>query len=433
MLNYTGGGSYNNCLFVGGYQSQGLGTYAAINVWYQGADENLFSGTVYGSDDALALTMLNSTCMIASDCAPNNVIFTNDGVNFVDEWNPQAPPYYTSQYPFVWASGCYVDPTSGTAYLAASSSAEGGGPGWNGWCYGGMATWTGAGTYAPTSWNPINLWAVDHNIVGGSDNLLSSNGYTGHPALYTYNSTGGLVDEIWHNSHIIGTVRCLIYDSASSTWYGTYYDQTSQSTSLIQLSSSAEPVHDVAISDVTSLKTVVFHGYTMNMNVTAADTGNFTETFNVTVYANMTYIASQNGTLYLPVTYVNTTAIATQTVTMNSGNSTTLTFTWNTAGFAKGYYTISAYAWPVLGETNTANNNFTDGLVYVSMIGDLTGTTPFVPDGKCDGRDITVVAKCFGSHLGDSRYNPNCDIFNRGRIDGRDITIVAEQFGKHSS
>jgi hypothetical protein len=172
------------------------------------------------------------------------------------------------------------------------------------------------------------------------------------------------------------------------------------------------PIHDVAVTDVTSSKTVVFQGYTMNINVTAADPGNDTETFNITAYANAT-------------------AVATQTVTLTSGNSTTVTFTWNATGFLKGIYTISAYAEPVQGETNTANNNLTDGFAYVSMAGDLTGTTSFVPDGKVDGRDITILAKSFGSHLGDKRYNPNCDIFNRGKIDGRDITIVAKNFGKH--
>ena len=118
-------------------------------------------------------------------------------------------------------------------------------------------------------------------------------------------------------------------------------------------------------------------------------------------------------------------------VTLNSGDSTTLTFTWNTTGFALCSYSINANAWPVPNETNVANNNFTGGSVYVSMVGDLTGTTLFVPDSKCDGRDITIVAKCFGSKQGDSNYNPNCDILNRGKIDGRDITIVAKHFGKH--
>jgi hypothetical protein len=59
----------------------------------------------------------------------------------------------------------------------------------------------------------------------------------------------------------------------------------------------------------------------------------------------------------------------------------------------------------------------------------------FVPDGKCDGRDISVVAKCFGGYPGCApplTYNINCDVLNNGKIDGRDIAIVARQFGEHS-
>jgi hypothetical protein len=196
--------------------------------------------------------------------------------------------------------------------------------------------------------------------------------------------------------------------------YTTIYQDTTESVIYFTYQHSmhhvtiagAPSIHDVAVTDVTSPKTVVFQSFSLNLTVTVADPGNYTETFNVTVYANATYIASQN-------------------VTLSSGNFTTILFTWNTTGFARGNYTISAYAWPVFGETNTANNNFTDGFVYVSMVGDLNC------DGKVDGRDITIIAKCFGSRLGDARYNPNCDIFNRGRIDGRDITFVAKHFGEH--
>jgi len=174
---------------------------------------------------------------------------------------------------------------------------------------------------------------------------------------------------------------------------------------------------DVAVKYISNPKTVVFQGYSVIFNVTVMNVGIYAETFNVTLYVNSSSYFLQ--------------PVGLQSVTLESSDSATITLSWNTTGIAKGNYTISAYAWPVLGETDTANNNFTGGSVYVSMIGDLTGTTPFVPDGKCDGRDITVVAKCFGSSMGDPNYNPNCDILNRGKIDGRDITIVAKHFGEH--
>jgi parallel beta-helix repeat protein len=106
-------------------------------------------------------------------------------------------------------------------------------------------------------------------------------------------------------------------------------------------------VHQISIQDVMSSKTVVGQGYNCSTSIAVFNHGNFTETFNVTFYAN-------------------TTSIATQTITLTSGNSTTITFTWNTTGFAKGKYTISAYAWPVPGETDTEDNTLPDGYVVVT-------------------------------------------------------------------
>jgi hypothetical protein len=156
------------------------------------------------------------------------------------------------------------------------------------------------------------------------------------------------------------------------------------------------------------------------LTVTVQNQGNFTETFNVTVYANKTSIASQN-------------------VTLSSGNATDITFTWNTTGFARGNYTINASADTVPGETNTANNNFTDGWIRVSLLGDITGGTPnlldFVPDGKVDMKDVGVVARFFGQNVPPAP--PNCDITGPiagvpdAKIDMRDVGTVARHFGEH--
>ena len=175
--------------------------------------------------------------------------------------------------------------------------------------------------------------------------------------------------------------------------------------------------YDVAITEVTTAKKVVGQEFAVQIKATAANEGRFTETFNVTLYAN-------------------TTSIASQTVTITSRNSTTITFTWNTTGFAKGNYGISAHAWPVPGELDTSDNNFTDDWVIVAMIGDLTGPTVGVPDGKIDIRDVALVGKAFGSEIGQLLYNPNCDVtgpivgLEDGKIDIRDIALVARNFGK---
>jgi len=105
--------------------------------------------------------------------------------------------------------------------------------------------------------------------------------------------------------------------------------------------------------------------------------------------------------------------------------------------FPKGSFSVSAYVDQILGETNLANNNFTDGWIVVSMVGDLTGGTPnpwdFVPDGKVDGKDIAIVALCYGSAPGCPPpyvWNANCDVNSDAKVDGKDIAIVALHYGQ---
>jgi hypothetical protein len=186
-------------------------------------------------------------------------------------------------------------------------------------------------------------------------------------------------------------------------------------------------VHDVAVTSVVAGPRVVCQGYGCAIEVSLTNIGDFPETFNVTVYANMT----ANGNVTAIHTFVN--------VPLNDHDSTMLIFKWDTTGLVTGNYTISAYAEPVPGETDTADNNFTGGWVYVSMVGDLTGGSAnlwdFVPDGKCDGKDISVAARCFGGYPGCSPpliWNANCDVNNDGKVDGKDIATVARHFGEYT-
>jgi hypothetical protein len=105
--------------------------------------------------------------------------------------------------------------------------------------------------------------------------------------------------------------------------------------------------HNIVIANIKSSKTVVDQGYSMNINVTITNQGDYSETFNVTLYAN-------------------TTEIGRQEITLASGSSISLTFSWDTTDFARGNYTIWAYAEPVPDETETANNTFTDGIITVT-------------------------------------------------------------------
>ena len=168
--------------------------------------------------------------------------------------------------------------------------------------------------------------------------------------------------------------------------------------------------HDVAVTDAEPLRTVVGQSLFANVTATVKDYGIFSETFNTTIYAN-------------------STAIYTQTVSLQSGTWTTLTVTWNTTEFAYGNYTISAYASPVPGETNTSNNNFTGSWIIVSIIGDITGSNGW-PDGLVNMKDVAAVGRAFGSTPGNSNWNPNADLDNNGIVNMKDIALVARHFGQ---
>jgi len=177
--------------------------------------------------------------------------------------------------------------------------------------------------------------------------------------------------------------------------------------------------HDIGITSVATSKTIVGQGYNMFINVMAFNYGNYTENLNITIYANSTIVGEIGN------------------VNLTSRNFAIVTFTWNTTGFAKGNYTISTYVESVLGESEIADNNFTDGWVFVAMIGDLTGGSAnpwdFVPDDYCDGSDLSIVARCFGSYPDvwpPLVWHPNCDINNDGVIDGSDQIIISRHYGE---
>jgi len=149
-------------------------------------------------------------------------------------------------------------------------------------------------------------------------------------------------------------------------------------------------VHDIGLK-VSISKPVIYLGYnlTTTINFKIINYGAYTETFNFTFQIDTT---KQQ-----------------QNITLASLNSTTITFAWNTTGLAKGDYTISAYATPVLGETDTTDNNCTSNSVLITKVGDLGGGTPvphfFQCDGKVDSSDIALFLQCYrGTAPADTMY-----------------------------
>ncbi len=245
------------------------------------------------------------------------------------------------------------------------------------------------------------------------------------------------------------------------------------------------PWADVGITSVTASKNTVGQGYNVSINVMMFNYGIDTETFNVTAYygngiltpvawdvfwsmgdvnrdgfinqADLDIIGANFGWLGPPGAnladinndgkvdgkdiaicakhygyniwkyFLSGDTIGTEAVTnMPSRSSTSLTFTWNTTGIAYGNYIISAYAWPLPGEINMADNTFTGGWIKITIVGDVNG------DGKVNIIDTFSVALAYGSYPGHPTWNPNYDINNDGKINLIDYFITALNYGKTS-
>lgn len=161
------------------------------------------------------------------------------------------------------------------------------------------------------------------------------------------------------------------------------------------------PVHDVAVTDVIPSKTVVGKGYSVSINVTVENQGDYTETFNVTISINQT-----------------------KTVTLPPNNQVTLVFLWNTTNVLYGNYTIIAYATVGPNETDIIDNTWIDGWVFVTIPGDVDG------DGDVDIFDIVIIAGVYGVSKPDPRYDPNNDIDGDGDVDIFDIVAAAGNYNK---
>jgi len=163
-------------------------------------------------------------------------------------------------------------------------------------------------------------------------------------------------------------------------------------------------VHDTAVTNVMPSKTVVGQGYSMNITATATNQGDCTETFNVTLYTNTTFVALR-------------------TITLESGASTIITFTWNTSGFDYGNCTITAYAEPVLNETDLSDNTLSTRIV-ITIPGDLNG------DFTVDIYDAILLAGAYNSVPASPNWKANADINSDNIVDIYDAIILASRFGR---
>ena len=229
------------------------------------------------------------------------------------------------------------------------------------------------------------------------------------------------------NTTIVATVANIALANGTSTYITFTWNTTGFSVGNYTIKAVADPVpgetdledntlidgivavlvftHDIAILNVEPSKTVVGVSYSMNITVAVENQGDTVETFNLTVHVNETEIEAKQTTL-------------------TSGSSAVVTFTWDITGFMKGNYTISAYAEPVLGETDLSDNNSTDGWVFVTIQGDVDG------DRDVDIYDVVKITGIYGSKRGDPQFNPNSDLDDDGEIKIYDVVRCTSHYGQ---
>jgi len=135
--------------------------------------------------------------------------------------------------------------------------------------------------------------------------------------------------------------------------------------------------------------------------------GDFTETFNVTIYADSTIAAPSQ-----------------QVENLSPGGQAELLFLWNTEAFAIGNYTLKAVADTIPGEGVTADNTFVYGTIAVIFPGDVN------QDGVVDMKDLAAVAAAYNGHPGLPKWNSYADMNADGRVELRDLAITVVNFMK---
>jgi len=162
--------------------------------------------------------------------------------------------------------------------------------------------------------------------------------------------------------------------------------------------------HDIGITNIIPSATIIVQGSTITIDLKILNYGMYDETFTATTYAN-TFI------------------INIQTITLTKRNSITITFSWNTQGFTKGVYTISAVATTVPDETDTADNSFTDGVVVkVTYLGDFDG------DFDVDYDDIVYFVTAYIRYWSGQGKDPMCDFDKDCDIDYDDIVAFVTAY-----
>ena len=237
-------------------------------------------------------------------------------------------------------------------------------------------------------------------LSSSSGNLIYHNNFTGNHQQVLLSGRG--LTNVWDDGYPAGGNYWSDYNG-TDLFSGPYQNVTGSDgigdTPYVIDANSTDNyplMNPYSPSSLSITKTVIGQGFALSMYFAGPNYDNYPETFNVTVYANTTYVASQNVTL----------------LTRNSN----VTFTWNTTGFAYGNYTLWAFA---------ANDNCKAGNIILTIPGDING------DFKVTLADLVLLANAYGSKPADAKWNSNADINGNGAVDLSDLVLLANHYGQH--
>jgi len=181
----------------------------------------------------------------------------------------------------------------------------------------------------------LSTWK-DGSYVYASGTSMASPHVAGAAALYIIENGKPT------NSAQVELVKQGLIDSATPQTHPDGFtgdpDTYSEPLLNVESQSSADPVHDIAVSSLDSPDSVT-QGDIVSINVTIMNRGDYDETFDVT----LTDTTDSN-------------IIGVNTVTVASGSSQTVSFDWDTSSASEGKHTLDAEAAAVVDETNLSNN-----------------------------------------------------------------------------
>jgi parallel beta-helix repeat protein len=162
---------------------------------------------------------------------------------------------------------------------------------------------------------------------------------------------------------------------------------------------------DSAALNITSSKTIVGQGFSINVTVSVENQGSKIEELNVTFYANESLIDYK-------------------TFMLTSNNSITYSSNWNLSSLAKGNYSLSVRIEPLESENDLNDNSLSGNWLFISIPGDING------DKTVDIYDAILLAGCFNYQPYYPHWDPNRDVNGNGIVDIFDAVILALHYGE---